>query len=123
MPEPIEVKPRQLNAILADIDSGLLKIPRFQREVVWELDDSIRLLDSLYRGFPIGSIVIWETYEELSEVKSIGNLTLPAPPKGQTPSYVLDGQQRLTSIYACAREAQVASKKRKNRNYSISCGR
>ena len=94
MPEPIEVKPRTLNTLLNDIDNGLLKIPRFQREVVWELADSVQLLDSIYRG--------------------LGDLQLPAPATGQMPSYVLDGQQRLTSIYACAREARVSSRKRKN---------
>jgi hypothetical protein len=113
MPEPIEVKPRTLNTLLGDIDNGLLKIPRFQREVVWELADSVQLLDSIYRGFPIGSFVIWETWENLSDVRAIGDLQLPPPATGQIPSYVLDGQQRLTSIYACAREAQVTSRKRK----------
>lgn len=114
MPELIEVKSRHLNALLDDIDKGLLRIPRFQREVVWELKDSVLLLDSIYRGFPIGSLVIWETGEHLPDVRAIGDLDLPAPPGNQIPSYILDGQQRLTSIYACAREAKVRSKKRKS---------
>src|SRR5438045_3309712 len=85
-------------------------IPRFQREVVWELADSVKLLDSIYRGFPIGCFVIWQTQEKLSDVRSIGNLPLPEPPDNQLPSYVLDGQQRVTSIFACAREADVPQK-------------
>ena len=113
MPERIEVKPLTLDTLMADIKSGLLKIPRFQREIVWELADSVALLDSIYRGFPIGSLVIWETWEKLTDVRSIGDLSLPAPDHGQVPSYVLDGQQRLTSIFACANEVNVVSKKRK----------
>lgn len=114
MPELIEIKSRTLNTLLTDIDNGLLKIPRFQREVVWELADSVQLLDSIYRNFPIGSLVIWETWEKLSDVRAVGDLELPFPTTGQIPSYVLDGQQRLISIYACAREAKVISKKRKS---------
>jgi hypothetical protein len=114
MPERIEVKPISLDTILRDIKKGLLKIPRFQREVVWELSDSVDLLDSIYRGFPIGSIVTWETWDKLTDVRSIGDIDLPLPEKGHIPSYVLDGQQRLTSIYACAYEANVISKKRKS---------
>src|ERR1051325_3250341 len=114
MPETIKVEPLQLNPLLKDVEKGLLKIPQFQREVVWELADSVRLLDSMYRGFPIGSFVIWQTKEKLSHVRSIGNLPLPEPPDNQLPSYLLDGQQRVTSIYACAKEADVPQKKRKN---------
>ena len=81
MPETIKVEPLQLNPILKDVEKGLLKIPQFQREVVWELADSVRLLDSMYRGFPIGSFVIWQTKEKLSDVRSpIGLLPLPEPP-------------------------------------------
>src|SRR5690348_9708353 len=107
MPEKIEVAPLQLNPLLRDVDKGLLKIPQFQREVVWELPDSVRLLDSIYRGFPIGGLVIWQTKEKLSDVRSIGLLPLPEPPEAHLPSYLLDGQQRVTSIYACAKEADI----------------
>jgi hypothetical protein len=113
MPITIKVESLQLNPTLKDVERGLLKIPRFQREVVWELADSVKLLDSIYRGFPIGCFVIWQTQEKLSDVRSIGNLSLPEPPDNQLPSYVLDGQQRVTSIFACAREAEVPHKNRK----------
>jgi hypothetical protein len=113
MPETIKIETLQLNPILKDVEKGLLKIPRFQREVVWELADSVKLLDSIYRGFPIGCFVIWQTQEKLSDVRSVGNLSLPEPPDNQLPSYVLDGQQRVTSIFACAREAEVRHKNRK----------
>jgi hypothetical protein len=114
MPITIKVESLQLNPILKDVEKGLLKIPRFQREVVWELVDSVKLLDSIYRGFPIGCFVIWQTLEKLSDVRSIGHLALPEPPDNQLPSYVLDGQQRVTSIFACAREAEVPQKNRKS---------
>lgn len=113
MPETIKVEPLQLNPILKDVEKGLLKIPQFQREVVWELSDSVRLLDSMYRGFPIGSFVIWQTKEKLSDVRSIGLLPLPDPPDNHLPSYLLDGQQRVTSIFACAKEVDVPQKNRK----------
>ncbi|MGD1084258.1 MAG: DUF262 domain-containing protein [Verrucomicrobiota bacterium] len=113
MPKRIEINTLQLTHILEDVEKGLLKIPRFQREVVWDLNDSVKLLDSVYRGFPIGCFVIWQTSEKLSDVRSIGNLSLPEPPANQLPSYVLDGQQRVTSVFACAKEVEVRHKNRK----------
>ncbi|HVZ79490.1 MAG TPA: DUF262 domain-containing protein [bacterium] len=114
MAEKIDVRPRNLRSLIDEIEVGLLKIPQFQREVVWDLPDCVKLIDSVYKCFPIGSLVIWETYEKLADVRSIGNITLPLPPDGRKPSYVLDGQQRLTALYACAKEASVKRKNRRN---------
>src|SRR6266704_2187342 len=56
--------------------------------------------DSFIKGFPIGTFILWKTHEELRHIKNIGNATLPPTPKGDATSYVLDGQQRITSLYA-----------------------
>lgn len=82
------------------IDNGSIKIPKFQREFVWSKDQTAALLDSLVKGFPIGAFTYWETTEELRHFRNIGNHRLPTAPKGHPVSYVLDGQQRITSLYA-----------------------
>jgi len=86
--------------LFTDIDTGRIKIPKFQREFVWSKEQTAHLIDSLIKGFPIGTFIFWKTKEELREVKDIGNVRLPEVPEGEFVYYVLDGQQRITSLYA-----------------------
>ena len=84
-----------------EIDTGQIKLPMFQREFVWEKEQSAKLIDSILKGFPIGTFIFWKTREELRSYKEIvGNHTLPETPKGDYTQYILDGQQRITSLYA-----------------------
>ncbi len=82
------------------INEGNIKIPQFQREFVWKKEDAAKLLDSVIKGFPIGSFILWETKTRLRSVKNIGGIDLPNAKDGEFLYYVLDGQQRITSIYA-----------------------
>ncbi|PPD51430.1 MAG: hypothetical protein CTY12_07915 [Methylotenera sp.] len=72
----------------------------FQREFVWEKEQSAKLIDSILKGFPIGTFIFWKTKEELRSYKEVGNHKLPETPKGDYVQYILDGQQRITSLYA-----------------------
>ncbi len=58
------------------------------------------LLDSIYKGFPIGTVILWKTDNRLSTDKRLGFFTLPEPQKDYPVNYVLDGQQRLTSLFS-----------------------
>jgi hypothetical protein len=91
---------KKYDILFADIDSGRIKIPKFQRDFVWSKKQTAGLLDSLIKGFPIGTFIFWKTKDELREVKNIGNIQLPDVPDGEFVHYVLDGQQRITSLYA-----------------------
>ncbi|MBO5166494.1 MAG: DUF262 domain-containing protein [Lachnospiraceae bacterium] len=82
------------------INEGNIKIPQFQREFVWKKEDAAKLLDSVVKGFPIGSFILWETKSRLRSIKNIGGIALPNASDGEVLYYVLDGQQRITSIYA-----------------------
>ena len=93
--------------LLGDIESGRVKIPQFQRDFVWPIQKSAALLDSILRGYPIGTFIFWRTGERLRSVREIGGATLPEPPAGDTVNYVLDGQQRLTSLLAAIRGLRV----------------
>lgn len=95
---PIATSP--IRQLLNRISEGEIRIPAFQREFVWEPDRIQFLMDSIYKGFPIGTLLFWRTREQLQSDRDLGPYTLP-PPKEQYPiDYVLDGQQRLTSIFA-----------------------
>lgn len=95
-----ENQTKKYDFLFTDIDSGRIKIPKFQRDFVWTKEQSAKLIDSIIKGFPIGTFIFWKTTEELRHVKNIGNVILPDPPAGEPVSYVLDGQQRITSLYA-----------------------
>ena len=95
-----ENQPKKYDHLFADIDTGRIKIPKFQRDFVWNKEQTARLIDSLIKGYPIGTFILWKTKEELRHVKNVGNISLPDAPTGEFVYYVLDGQQRITSLYA-----------------------
>ena len=91
-----------LSSIVYEIERGSVKVPQSQRDFVWSKDKSARLLDSprdLLKGFPIGTFILWKTDEELRSIRNLGGVALPPTPKGDSVQYVLDGQQRLTSLF------------------------
>jgi uncharacterized protein with ParB-like and HNH nuclease domain len=79
-----------------------LLIPPFQREFVWEPEDVLKLWDSLYRFYPIGSLLSWESLVYLRIHRRAGGHILPeavgAGSKSKKWLYLLDGQQRATAM-------------------------
>ena len=67
---------------------------------MWSKEQTARLIDSILKGYPIGTFILWKTSEDLRAYREIGNHTLASPPQGDAVAYVLDGQQRITSLYA-----------------------
>lgn len=98
LPEP---QTRTFPSLIAEIEKGQIKIPQFQRDFVWTLQKSAGLIDSILKGYPIGTFIFWRTKERLRSVRTLGNQKLPEPDQGEAVDFVLDGQQRLTSLYAC----------------------
>lgn len=95
------------SSLLMDIERGQVKIPQFQREFVWTIQKSAALVDSVLKGYPVGTFIFWATKDRLRSVRELGNAPLPAPTAGETVAFVLDGQQRLTSLYAAIRGIKV----------------
>lgn len=89
----------RLASLLSDVERGNIKIPVFQREYIWSDDQIISLLDSIYRGYPVGSLLMWSTREELKHERNVGGFSLPVTPEDYPVNYILDGQQRLTTLY------------------------
>src|SRR5690606_1656730 len=104
MPPYVDLTPRPEQKSLSDLESnirqGRIKIPRFQRDFVWNKQQAAALLDSILKGYPVGTFILWRTRDRLREVRNIGGITLPPAPDGDVVNYVLDGQQRLTSLMA-----------------------
>ncbi len=105
--------------LISEIQKGQIKVPKFQRNFVWSLDKTAKLLDSILKGYPIGTFILWETNERLNDIKNIGNLELPAIPDDIKVQYVLDGQQRITSLYAAFLGAKIQKEgEKKITNYA-----
>jgi len=81
------------------VKAGEIKLPRFQRSFVWKAPDMLKLLDSIYKGYPIGSILIWNSSQKLISERSILGLEVNVDESSYYPTnYLLDGQQRLTTL-------------------------
>lgn len=114
LPAPTQAPYRTL---LVDIEKGLIKIPRFQREFVWTKEQSAMLIDSLLKGYPIGTFITWKTKEQLRAVRNLGKVNLPDVPEGDFAIYVLDGQQRMTSLF-CALKGVVIQRNNNTEDFS-----
>lgn len=92
------------------IQRGVLGLPEMQRQYVWRSTRVRDLMDSLYRGYPSGAILVWETDEDVP-------LHEFAVQSSQSPyvtkQLLLDGQQRLTSLFAVLRGTPVTVRGRK----------
>ncbi len=91
--------------LLQDIAFGDIGLPDIQRPFVWDTTRVRELFDSMYRGYPIGTLLFWENgYPE--EYKSIG-----VEAKQKIPHLlIVDGQQRLTALYAVTRGVPIVDK-------------
>lgn len=82
--------------IMSDVRNGRIRIPDFQRSSVWGPDDAAKLLDSIYKGYPLGSFLMWETSDPLKERDPLG---LSLPSRTDAKLYLIDGQQRTIALY------------------------
>ena len=87
----------EITTILDQIDLGAMALPEFQRGYVWNTKQVRELMNSLYRRYPVGGLLVWVTKTEHAEARgdhalSAGNVKL-----------ILDGQQRVTSLYGIIR--------------------
>lgn len=87
----------KISEILNQIDLGSYALPEFQRGYVWNRDQVKKLMMSLYRGYPIGGLLIWVTTTDPSITRGDGQLTPGVV------NLILDGQQRITSLYGIIR--------------------
>lgn len=92
------------------IERGELRLPEMQRRYVWRSTRVRDLLDSLYRSYPSGAILLWETDEAVPlQEMAVAQQKNPY----QSTRLLLDGQQRLTSLWAVIRGEQVKVRGRK----------
>ncbi|HSV64749.1 MAG TPA: DUF262 domain-containing protein [Mycobacteriales bacterium] len=82
---------------------GQIRVPHFQRDFRWRQEDVRRLFDSIVRGYPIGSLLLWVRPAPAQQLH-LGTLRIDAPDADQA-LWVVDGQQRVTSLANALHEA------------------
>ena len=104
-------KSYSIENLLNYIETGEIALPELQRPFVWNNIKARDLIDSLYKGLPVGLIILWEVHEN--------NRHNPINPDSKTdPKYlVVDGQQRLTTLFSIVKNSDIVSKS--GRNFKI----
>ena len=103
-----------LTHLVEEIKHGRLALPDIQRPFVWKNTKARDLLDSMYRGYPIGTLMFWETGAEAG-TRQIGE----SDAKRVARALIVDGQQRLTSLYAILTGQAVVTKTFEERRIRI----
>lgn len=91
--------------MLNQVKEGDIVLPAIQRNFVWGEEQIEKLLDSIMRGYPIGIALLWETYEDIQsrpfvcDYKQGNHYSFKENPQNRKLKLVLDGQQRLQSLY------------------------
>jgi hypothetical protein len=87
----------KISTILDHIDSGHMALPEFQRGYVWNSDQVRKLFTSLYLRHPVGGLLVWATESRTATHRGEGPLAAGVV------KLLLDGQQRMTSLYGVVR--------------------
>lgn len=101
MKTQIQTQIRSLSSLLENLREGIIQVPPFQREFVWDRNKVKSLFDSIQKSYPIGSVLLWRPREKpvWKKNREVGSFTIPND--GEPKSYVLDGCQRLSSLFGC----------------------
>lgn len=103
-------EPLFISELIQKVYDGQIRIPSFQRGFVWDADRVAHLMDSIYKGFPFGSLLFWRTKTPLKTERKLGPFTLPDRDPDYPIDYILDGQQRATSMFGVFQSALPPSK-------------
>ena len=106
------IKPDGISIIsyLEYLRKGEYQIPTFQREIVWEKENVKKLWDSIYKFYPLGSILIWKTDIKLHNHREIGGYVISPEDTRSQFQYILDGQQRTTALLTSIYGGKIKSK-------------
>ena len=101
----LETTIKSFDYYIRKISNGEIQIPEFQRDFIWELDNVLNLLESIKKNYPIGSFLFWKPIEKFGITKDIGPYELNETQKVEFEKincqYVLDGYQRISTLFGC----------------------
>lgn len=91
-----EARAFKIEDLMTELRQGRVRVPEFQRGIKWERKNALEMLDSIYLGYPIGTLLLWETTGPAAEVV-FGTVRLSAPSRPDA-YWIVDGQQRIVSL-------------------------
>lgn len=90
----------RLITIVDELKRGTWRIPEFQRASVWSDEQRLLLLDSIVKGLPIGSLLVWRaTAHQLATYTELSGVPLPPPSTADRYTYLIDGHQRMSTLF------------------------
>ena len=96
LPHRPEARPFSVEELVRRVLSGQIRVPSFQRDLKWTIKDVLDLLDSIYRGYPVGTLLLWQRPAE-AETLRYGTVEVDAPARSDA-LMVVDGQQRIRAL-------------------------
>ena len=103
----------KIHSLVDNVDSGKLLVPEMQRRYVWCSTQVRDLFDSLYRGYPVGSILVWDRPDGDVEGRVLDVGESAGKVKSGETQLLLDGQQRLTSLTSILKDKELLVRWRK----------
>lgn len=101
-------------SLVSSVENGTIQLPDLQRPFVWPATKVRDLFDSMYRGYPVGELMFWDV-SATGETRSIAGEALK-----EASHQIVDGQQRLTSLYAAIKGQPVRDENYRNKSIAIS---
>jgi hypothetical protein len=108
-----------LYQLIDAIGDGKLLIPRFQRRLIWSWDRQSELLRSVKDGIPMGAVMVWRTTCDIAWQVELAGHALPPPATGIPRQYLLDGLQRLSTLFAALRDVELFDEPRAPIGYDL----
>lgn len=90
--------PERILQLAQRVLDGDIILPEFQRPFVWNRKQILELVDSIFRNYPIGSLLVWESHQKLQSKRTIADLEVAERSTQYPVNYLLDGQQRLSTV-------------------------
>lgn len=87
-----------ITGLASRVVTGVIRLPKFQREFVWSRQQVLELMDSISRNYPIGSLLLWKSPLNLASDSPIAGLRIQPRENDEQAAYLLDGCQRLSAI-------------------------
>jgi uncharacterized protein with ParB-like and HNH nuclease domain len=89
-----------LHRFLNDVERGFIRVPNFQRNIVWNNEQRLELFRTLSKGMPIGSILLLRTSEiEIESSDRVGPVSIGGGSERALTSFILDGHQRISTLF------------------------
>ncbi len=109
----------RIEELASRILNGDILLPKFQRDFVWKKKQILELWDSIAKNYPVGSVLLWRSREKLQSERSLADLAIAGTREDYPVNYLLDGQQRLSTVCGALYWSGTDEKSRWNIAYDL----